>query len=112
MRHVMTPEEAQLKYDQKWPLLNSEKLKAICRNDKIMAKRYRQRLSALSMECAARHELSRDIAAEEEAKKYLEDVSTLLMKMTVAYIEGDYKQALMCRDDLVNFLNNSTLGGI
>lgn len=44
----LTPEEAQLKYDMEWPILNAAKEAAVAKGDDKLAKKCRQALSYLS----------------------------------------------------------------
>jgi hypothetical protein len=53
----LTPEEAAKKYSEAWPALNNARAEASARGDKKTAKQFRQKLSRLSEECAARFDL-------------------------------------------------------
>jgi len=61
---TLTPEEAALKYQIGWVVLNKAKEDALARADFATARDCRQQLSYLSVECEARH----SVGIPEEAK--------------------------------------------
>jgi len=52
----MTPEEAQAKYDEEWPILDKEFQLLKLTDDRPLIKQMRQKLTALSLKYRARYE--------------------------------------------------------